>query len=164
MFLSFMSSKAASSMGKGKSPRGGGGAHYMLDRSLVSRVEQLSSRTDVTDIDGVVEQLRRTYKEYQRKQVAALRQMVTRAVQVLREKGSLKSELQLQVGERTMLACYTTTALLCRCSACHTDTGAGALPPPPAPLNYYRQVLLAGSSGIGCNHSHLGVEQCSTAC
>jgi predicted lipid-binding transport protein (Tim44 family) len=85
-------------MGKGKSPRGGSGAPYMLDRSLISRIEQLSSRTDVTDIDGVVEHLRRIHKEYQRKQVAALRQMVTRAVQVLRDRGSLP-ELQLQVRE-----------------------------------------------------------------
>jgi iron-sulfur cluster repair protein YtfE (RIC family) len=80
-----------------------GGSPYMLDRNLTPRIEQYALNHDITDIDDVVDYLRRSYKEYQRKQVAALRQMVTKAVQVVQQKGVAKPEVQLQVGKRQLL-------------------------------------------------------------
>ncbi|KAF6258779.1 P-loop containing nucleoside triphosphate hydrolase protein [Scenedesmus sp. NREL 46B-D3] len=76
-----------------------GGSPYLLDRNLMPRIEQYALNHDITDVDDVVDYLRRSYKEYQRKQVAALRQMVTKAVQVVQQKGVAKPELQLQARE-----------------------------------------------------------------
>jgi acyl-homoserine lactone acylase PvdQ len=82
----------------------------LLDRQLIPRIEQLAARTDITDIDEVVEQLRLTHKDYQRKQVAALRQMVTKAVQVVQQKGSARREAQLQVSAEDVKAPVTVAA------------------------------------------------------
>jgi hypothetical protein len=79
-----------------------GGSPYLLDRNLTPRIEQYALNHDITDIDDVVEYLRRSYKEYQRKQVAALRQMVSKAVQVVQQKGVAKPELQLQVSSKRL--------------------------------------------------------------
>jgi hypothetical protein len=80
-----------------------GGSPYLLDRNLTPRIEQYALNHDIRDIDEVVDYLRRSYKEYQRKQVAALRQMVTKAVQVVQQKGVAKPEVQLQVRKRRFL-------------------------------------------------------------
>jgi hypothetical protein len=85
-----------------------GGSPYLLDRNLTPRIEQYALNHDITDIDDVVDYLRRSYKEYQRKQVAALRQMVSKAVQVVQQKGVAKPEVQLQVGHRQV---YRSTTL-----------------------------------------------------
>jgi uncharacterized protein (DUF4415 family) len=71
---------------------------YILDRNLTPRIEEYALNHDITDVDDVVEHLRRNYKEYQRKQLSALRQMVARAVAAVQAKGVDKPELQLQVG------------------------------------------------------------------
>lgn len=87
--------KGGSSQG-GNSSRGGSST-LLLDRNLVPRLEEYALNHDVSDVDDVVEHLRRSYKEYQRKQVTALRQMVTRALQVVQQRGLAKPELQIQV-------------------------------------------------------------------
>jgi hypothetical protein len=88
-------------MGRGKHNRGSSGKQkqgpLLLDRNLAPRIEEFALNHDINDIDDVVEHLRRNYKEYQRKQVAALRQMVTRALQVVQQRGLTKPELQIQV-------------------------------------------------------------------
>jgi hypothetical protein len=83
--------------------RGGGSSTLLLDRNLVPRLEEYALNHDVSDVDDVVDHLRRSYKEYQRKQVAALRQMVTRALQVVQQRGVAKPELQIQVGGLYMI-------------------------------------------------------------
>lgn len=82
---------------KGGKQQQQGSSPYLLDRNLTPRVEHYALNHDITDIDDVVDYLRRSYKEYQRKQVSALRQMVVKAVQVVQQKGVAKPELQLQV-------------------------------------------------------------------
>ena len=74
-----------------------GSSPYLLDRNLTPRIEQYALNHDITDTDEVVDYLRRSYKEYQRRPVAALRQMVVKAVQVVQRKGVAKPELVLQV-------------------------------------------------------------------
>ena len=83
-------------MGRGKQNKGSNKA-FVLDRNLAPRIEEYALNHDITDVDDVVDYLRRSYKEYQRKQVAALRQMVVRALQVVQHRGVKKPELQLQV-------------------------------------------------------------------
>lgn len=75
--------------------KSGGG---LLDRSLVPRIQQYALNRDINDLDALVDHLRRSYKEYQRRQIGALRQMVLRAVQILQHKSPSKPELALQVG------------------------------------------------------------------
>jgi len=86
-------------MGRGKHNRGSSNRDKigLLDRNLAPRIEEYALNHDITDVEDVVDYLRRNYKEYQRKQVAALRQMVVRAVQVVQQKGVPKPELQIQV-------------------------------------------------------------------
>jgi hypothetical protein len=81
-------------MGKHTSP-GVSVAH--LDRNLVPRIENYALNRDLNDVDAVVDHLRRSYKEYQRRQIGALRQMVVRAVQVVQKKAPAKPELLLEV-------------------------------------------------------------------
>lgn len=88
--------KGGSSSQGGNSSRGGSST-LLLDRNLVPRLEEYALNHDVSDVDDVVDHLRRSYKEYQRKQVTALRQMVTRALQVVQQRGLAKPELQIQV-------------------------------------------------------------------
>jgi Nucleolin binding domain len=85
---------------KPRAGRGAGGAAAsggLLDRALVPRVEQYALNHDITDLDDVVDYLRRTYKEYGRRQLSALRQMVARAVARVQQRGVDKPELLLQV-------------------------------------------------------------------
>eukprot|EP00879_Flechtneria_rotunda_P002555 GHRR01002754.1.p1 GENE.GHRR01002754.1~~GHRR01002754.1.p1 ORF type:complete len:418 (+),score=218.77 GHRR01002754.1:189-1442(+) len=89
---------------KSKGNKQGSSSPYLLDRNLTPRIEQYALNHNITDIDDVVDYLRRSHKEYQRKQVAALRQMVLRAVQVLQQKGVTKPQLQLQGRESLHLA------------------------------------------------------------
>lgn len=103
-------------MGRGKGNKGNRGnsnqkGPLLLDRNLAPRIEEYALNHDVSDVDDVVEHLRRNYKEYQRKQVAALRQMVTRALQVVQQRGVTKPELQLQV-------CVAVVTLLANCHNC----------------------------------------------
>lgn len=88
-------------MGRGKQNRGSSSKQkqgpLLLDRNLAPRIEEYALNHDISDVEDVVEHLRRNYKEYQRKQVAALRQMVTRALQVVQQRGVTKPQLQIQV-------------------------------------------------------------------
>lgn len=68
-----------------------------LDRNLVPRIEQYAMNRDISDIDAVVDHLRRSYKEYQRRQIGALRQMVSRAVLIVQRKAPSKPQLVLEV-------------------------------------------------------------------
>jgi hypothetical protein len=87
-----MKSKA----GSASKPQPGGSG--LLDRHMVARIENYALNNDYTDVDEVVEHLRRTHKEYQRKQVGPFRQMVIKAIGVIQRKGGVaKPELQLQV-------------------------------------------------------------------
>jgi hypothetical protein len=104
LFQQCVHSLLGHSMGRGKhnkgSRRDSGGSQkgpLLLDRNLTPRIEEYALNHDISDVDDVVEYLRRNYREYQRKQVAALRQMVTRALQVVQQKGVAKPELQIQV-------------------------------------------------------------------
>ena len=81
----------------GKQGQGQGISVAQLDRNLVPRVEQYALNRDLSDVEAVVDYLRRNYKEYQRRQLGALRQMVAKAVQIVQRKGLSKPELQLQV-------------------------------------------------------------------
>ncbi|GBF93534.1 ribosome biogenesis ATPase [Raphidocelis subcapitata] len=68
-----------------------------LDRNLVPRLEQYALNGDLNDVEAVVDHLRRSYKEYQRRQIGALRQMVLRAIQIVQRKGPVgKPELVLE--------------------------------------------------------------------
>lgn len=82
-------------MGRGKHNKGSAGR--VFDKNLGPRIEEYALNHDISDIDDVVDHLRRSYKEYQRKPVAALRQMVSRSLQVVQSRGVSKPELQLQV-------------------------------------------------------------------
>eukprot|EP00775_Hariotina_reticulata_P005385 gene5385-5621_t len=77
-----------------------GSSPYLLDRNLTPRIEQYALNHDISNPDEVVDYLRRSYKEYQRRPVAALRQMVVKAVQVVQRKGVAKPEVVLQARER----------------------------------------------------------------
>lgn len=108
-------------MGRGKhnkgSRRDSAGSQkgpLLLDRNLTPRIEEYALNHDISDVDDVVEYLRRNYREYQRKQVAALRQMVTRALQVVQQKGVAKPELQIQV-------CIRNLSKLCFRHHCYVD-------------------------------------------
>jgi hypothetical protein len=99
-----------------------------LDRNLVPRIEQYALNKDVNDVDALVDHLRRSYKEYQRRQIGALRQMVVKAVQIVQRKSLSKPELVLQVGERGRATGGAKTAartpLQHRCIARSTSGGA----------------------------------------
>lgn len=70
----------------------------MLDKNLGPRIEELGLNHDISDVDDVVDHLRRMYKEYQRKPVAAMRMQVSRALAAIQARGAMaKPELQLQV-------------------------------------------------------------------
>ncbi|KAG2428143.1 hypothetical protein HXX76_011823 [Chlamydomonas incerta] len=87
-----------------KRPGGSGGGGGLLDRLLVPRIEQYAVNNNYTEIDEVVEHLRKTYKEYQRRQLGPFRTMVTRAVGILQHKGEQTgTELQLQSLEQKHL-------------------------------------------------------------
>lgn len=74
--------------------RGGG----LLDRLLLPRIENYGMNNNYTEVDEVVEYLRRSYKEYARKATGPFRQQVARAIGILQQKGGVgKPELQLQV-------------------------------------------------------------------
>jgi hypothetical protein len=99
--VAFLPIRYATRMGKsaGKTGVGQGSISIaQLDRNLVPRVEQYALNRDVSDLDAVVDYLRRSYKEYQRRQVGALRQMVLKAVQIVQRKSLSKPALVLQVG------------------------------------------------------------------
>ncbi|GIL66159.1 hypothetical protein Vafri_19666, partial [Volvox africanus] len=83
----------------------GPGAGLLLDRLLIPRIEQYGLNNNFSDVDGVIEYLRRTYREYQRRQLGPFRTMVTRAIGTLQRKGGIaKPELQLQTLEAQHLA------------------------------------------------------------
>ncbi|GIL77999.1 hypothetical protein Vretifemale_7455, partial [Volvox reticuliferus] len=83
----------------------GPGAGLLLDRLLIPRIEQYGLNNNYSDVDGVIEYLRRTYREYQRRQLGPFRTMVTRAIGTLQRKGGIaKPELQLQTLEAQHLA------------------------------------------------------------
>jgi tRNA A37 N6-isopentenylltransferase MiaA len=75
-------------------PKPGGG---VLDRSLVPRIEDYLDGDMSMDVDEVIEHLRQTYREYQRRQSGPFRQMVARAVDVIQRKTSNRPEAALQV-------------------------------------------------------------------
>ena len=92
-----------------------------LDRNLVPRIQQYALNRDLSDVDAIVDHLRRGYKEYQRRQLGALRQMVIRAVQIVQKRSPSKPELVLQA-----------SAPPGGCSAARSRAAAaGARPPAP---------------------------------
>lgn len=68
-----------------------------MDRNLAPRIEEYALNHDISDVDDVVDHLRRSYKEYQRNKLAALRQQVLRAIVLVQARGAAKPELHLQV-------------------------------------------------------------------
>lgn len=82
---------------KGTKQRPAGGA-AVIDRLLQPRIENYALNNDYTDVDEVVDHLRRCYKEYQRKQVRVLRQMADRAIKLIQANGVTKPEIEIQVG------------------------------------------------------------------
>ena len=71
----------------------------MLDKLLVPRVENYAMNNSVADVEEVSQFLRKTYREYQRRQFGPFRNMVAKAIQVVQHKGGpQKPELRLQVG------------------------------------------------------------------
>jgi len=113
-------------MGRGKksSERRSGGA-VLLDRNLVPRIENFALNNDIRDVDDVADYLRRTYKEYQRKQLAPFRQMCLRAIEVVQRKGVNKPELQLQVLDPPRMVSH-----FCKSSTMHVRVlGSGCAVP-----------------------------------
>lgn len=86
-------------MGRGKQNRNSSHRNgpLLLDRNITPRIAEYALNHDISDVDDVVEYLRRNYKEYQRRQVATLKHMVVRALQVVQPSQLAKPELQLQV-------------------------------------------------------------------
>ncbi|KXZ48460.1 CDC48 protein [Gonium pectorale] len=85
--------------------KGAGAGSQLLDRLLIPRIEQYALNNNYTEVDEVVDYLRRTYKEYQRRQLRQLQTMVTRAIGIIQKKGGVaKPELQLQSLEAQHLA------------------------------------------------------------
>jgi hypothetical protein len=81
-----------------KGKPGSQGGSGVMDRQVVARIENYALNNDYTDVDDVCDHLRRTHKEYQRKQMGPFRQMVIKAIGVIQRKGGVaKPELQLQV-------------------------------------------------------------------
>lgn len=91
-------------MGKNKARKpllggSGGSRSVTYDKLLLPRLENYAQNNSYEDVDEVADFLRRTYKEYARKQMGPFRQQVARAVAQLQRKGGVsKPELQLQVG------------------------------------------------------------------
>ena len=74
---------------------GGGGGGGILDKMLVPRLANYAMNHDLSDLDEVAEDLRQQYREYQRKQMAPFKQMVSRAIKVINSKGGVaKPELE----------------------------------------------------------------------
>ena len=87
--------RASKSSGGGA---GGGGAAGIMDKLLVPRLINYAMNHSLSDIDEVSQDLRGSYREYQRRPMAAFKQMVARAVRVVQNKGgAVKPEIQLQV-------------------------------------------------------------------
>lgn len=75
-------------------PGSGGG---LMDRLLMPRIENYALNHDYTDVDDVVDYLRTSYREYQRKQMGPFRAMVVKAVGIIQRRGGVdKPEIQLQ--------------------------------------------------------------------
>ncbi|GAQ84687.1 AAA-type ATPase family protein [Klebsormidium nitens] len=69
-------------------PRRGPPGEYVLDHSLVPRLEQYSLTNDINDLDEVTNHLRATNREYQRQKLGPFRKMVAKAVTVVRRRAS----------------------------------------------------------------------------
>jgi hypothetical protein len=77
---------------------GGGGAGILMDKLLVPRLANYAMNHSLLDLDQVAEDMRKQYREYQRKQMAPFKQMVARAIKVVHSRGGVaKPELQMQV-------------------------------------------------------------------
>eukprot|EP00951_Prasinocladus_malaysianus_P006293 scaffold44778_cov39-Prasinocladus_malaysianus.AAC.1 len=81
-----MGKSKSHSRGPGKSPS----RQMGVDRQLVRRVEAHAAATgeaaESLDVDEVLEELRRSYREYQRIKLVPLKAMVGRAIDALRQR------------------------------------------------------------------------------
>lgn len=68
--------------------RRGPPGEYVLDHSLVPRLEQYSLTNDINDLDEVTNHLRATNREYQRQKLGPFRKMVAKAVTVVMRRAS----------------------------------------------------------------------------
>lgn len=81
------------------------GSAYLLDPNLLPRIESFGQNNDYTDVDEVVGYLRGAYREYQRRPLAALQSMVSRAISLIQTRGGpVKPELRLQAIEERHLS------------------------------------------------------------
>ncbi|PNH09873.1 hypothetical protein TSOC_003480, partial [Tetrabaena socialis] len=75
----------------------------LLDRQMVPRIERYAlenENNDYTDVEEVAAYLRQKYQEYQRRQQAPFRKMVTRAIDAIQRKGGIqRPEPELQALE-----------------------------------------------------------------
>lgn len=69
---------------------GGPRSGAVMDRFLISRVEQFAIDNDLSDIDACVEHLRASYREYQRHKLGPFRTQVSRAVASLLERAEVR--------------------------------------------------------------------------
>jgi hypothetical protein len=61
---------------------------YLLDGSLVPRIEEYAASNDIKDLDALTDYLRTSRREYQRQKLGPFRKMVAKAVTVVRRRVS----------------------------------------------------------------------------
>lgn len=87
--------------GSQSSPATSIGGSYILDRMLVPRIEMYAKNNSIDDHAEVADHLRRSHREYQRKQLGPFRGMVAKAIAVVqRSGGSQKAEPYVEVSWR----------------------------------------------------------------
>lgn len=97
----------------------------MLDRLLLPRIENFALNNSIAEIDEVVDFLRRSYKEYTRKQMGPFRKQVARAIDILERKGGpQKPELHLEV-RRVLFINKLDAVMLLGCATAQEPTLAG---------------------------------------
>ncbi|XP_002975982.2 cell division control protein 48 homolog C [Selaginella moellendorffii] len=71
---------------------GGRGSAYFVDPLLLPRIEQYAHNNNINHIDNTVDYLRRSYREYQRKQLLPFRKSVEQAVRIVNQSGESSEE------------------------------------------------------------------------
>jgi hypothetical protein len=64
----------------------GASESYILDPHLLPRLEEYARNHQLSNINNTVDDLRKTYREYRRKQQGPFRKLVIKAVHILRKR------------------------------------------------------------------------------
>ena len=107
----------------------------LLDRQMVKRVEAHVAAGTPMDVDKIADELRKSYREYQRIKSAPFRALIAKSVQSLRGRGQERTSSG--PGEEAALQ-VASSLLLLRTNECHCNASSQCrieTPPfPPFPL------------------------------